>query len=270
MMNAVLFVTLAVTAVMFTGIWLIHVALKDAGIVDYYWGPGFLVIGAIHVANLSATSPAQWVLLAAITLWAIRLVAYLVPRHLRSHDEDGRYRAMRENGGPRYWWTSLFTVFLLQAMLMWIIAAPVHVALRPAASTPPEGLAAVLFWAGLVIFATGLAIETVADRQLAAGKALLPAGTPVTEGLWSLSRHPNYLGEMVLWWGLGLSAFALSGSMLAFVGPGVLSGVIAAVSIPLTEAHLRRTRPAYEDYARRVPALIPGFAPRGRERQAAE
>jgi steroid 5-alpha reductase family enzyme len=177
---------------------------------------------------------------------------------------------MRENGGPRYWWTSLFTVFLLQAMLMWIIAAPVHVALAPAASGPPAGINAVLFWAGIAIFAAGLAIETVADRQLAAGKILMPAGTPFAEGLWNLSRHPNYLGELLLWWGLGLSAFALSGSLLAFVGPGVLSGVMMAVSIPLTEAHLRRTRPAYEDYARRVPALIPGFAPRGRERQAAE
>lgn len=270
MMNAVLFVTLALSAAVFTGIWLIHVAMKDAGIVDYYWGPGFAVIGVLHVATNPEPSAAQWIFLSAVILWAARLAAYLVPRHLRSHGEDGRYRAMRENGGKNYWWTSLFTVFLLQAMLMWIIAAPVHAALGQAASAPPAGMAALLFPAGLMVFAAGLATETIADRQLAAGKISVPAGTPVSTGLWGLSRHPNYLGEMMLWWGLGLSAFALSGSPLAFIGPGVLTAVMMAVSIPLTEAHLRRTRPGYEEYVRSVPTLIPGAAPRGGNRQAAE
>jgi len=270
MMNAVLFVTLAVTAAVFTGIWLIHVGLKDAGIVDYYWGPGFAVIGAIHVIAAPETTAEQWVFLFAVTLWAVRLAAYLIPRHLRSHEEDGRYRAMRENGGRRFWWASLFTVFLLQAALLWIIAAPVHAALSPAAAMPPTGVAAFQFWAGLVIFAIGLAIEATADRQLAAGKAALPYGMPVSGGLWGLSRHPNYLGEIILWWGLGLSAYALSGSPLAFIGPVVLTSVMLAVSIPLTEAQLLRTRPAYEEYAQRVPALIPGLAPRRRGRHPAE
>ena len=258
-MDAPLWMTFIITCVAFTGIWLINVATRDAGSIDYYWGPGFAVIGAVHVAFNDATTALQWVFLAAVTLWALRLAIQLVPRHHSSHAEDGRYRAMRETGGESWWWASLFKVFLLQAVLLWIIAAPVHIALGGTALAEPL---AGLFWLGIAIYAVGLAVEWTADRQLAHGKRVAavagagPETSMVTTGLWGLSRHPNYVGEIVLWWGLGLSAFALTGNALVFIGPALLTAVIAGVSLPLTEQHMDRTRPAYAQYKARVPALL--------------
>ncbi len=258
-MDAPLWTTFLITCVAFTAIWLINVATRDAGAIDYYWGPGFAVIGAVHVAFNAGATALQWVFLAAVAFWAARLALQLVPRHHSSHAEDGRYRAMRETGGPSWWWASLFKVFLLQAVLLWIIAAPVHIALGGTPLAQPLGA---LFWIGIALYALGLAIEWIADRQLAHGKTVAtaagaePETSMVTTGLWGLSRHPNYVGEIVLWWGLGLSAFALSGSALVFVGPALLAAVIAGVSMPLTEQHMERTRPTYAEYKARVPALV--------------
>lgn len=256
-MGASLTVTLFVTCIAFTGIWLINVLTKDAGVIDYYWGPGFAVIALVHISFHGATGLHQWLLLAAVVLWAARLAGHLVHRHHGSTQEDGRYRAMRDSGGPSFWWTSLFTVFLLQATLLWLIAAPMHVAFAPGAG---ENVMAGLYWLGLAIFGLGIAIEWIADRQLANGKRAVARNEPetslVTDGLWGISRHPNYLGEIALWWGLALSAYAISGHAIAFAGPALLTLVIAAVSLPLTEQHMVRTRPDYAAYMARVPALI--------------
>jgi steroid 5-alpha reductase family enzyme len=255
-MTVALYITLALTVSIFIGIWPIHVRLTDAGIIDYYWGPGFVVIGAVHVAINPHVSIYQLLFLVAVLSWAARIAAYLILRHRRAGSEDGRYRAMREAGGANFWWTSLFTIFLLQAVLMWIIAAPVHLALGAGAGATPQGTGAALYWGGLILFGGGLALETVADSQLARGRTA-DAGTTFAGGLWRLSRHPNYLGEMTVWWGLGFSAFGLSGSPLALAGPAALTAVMIGVPMPLTEAHLRRSRNDYDAYAARVPALLP-------------
>ena len=195
-MEASLITTFAVTCVAFTGIWLINVLTEDAGVIDYYWGPGFAVIALVHVGLHGIDRFHQWLMLAAIVLWSARLALHLVRRHHSATQEDGRYRAMREAGGSSFWWVSLFTVFLLQATLLWLIAAPVHIAFALDAG---ESVSSGLFWLGMAVFAIGFAIEWIADVQLASGKHVLARNEPetalVTDGLWGFSRHPNYLGE---------------------------------------------------------------------------
>ncbi|WP_349364284.1 MAG: DUF1295 domain-containing protein [Roseitalea porphyridii] len=255
-MEASLFVTFALTCVAFTGIWLINVLTEDAGVIDYYWGPGFSVIALVHVWFHGIGGAYQAVLLAAVLAWSARLAIHLVRRHHGSVHEDGRYRAMRESGGPSWWWASLFKVFLLQAVLLWLIAAPLHVAFL----ADPSEVATVAFIVGMAVYGIGLAIEWIADVQLATGKRVTGAAGPetgmVTDGLWGISRHPNYLGEIILWWGVGIAAFAISGSLLALAGPALLTLVMRFVSLPLTEQHMMRTRPDYAAYMERVPALI--------------
>lgn len=255
--------TLLITCVVFTGIWLIHVSKEDAGVIDFYWGPGFFVIGAVTWLIHGPSSIWHALFLGAIAVWAIRLTWYLGRRHMSAENEDGRYREMRDAGGPNYWWTSLFKVFLLQAVILWIIAAPVHVAMRSGVS---EGFSVVLFSAGIVLFVIGFVVESVADAQLSKLKAHRnhrdAAPQLIEAGLWARSRHPNYLGEMILWWGLGLCAFTLSGSFVALIGPALLTAVMVGITIPLTEAWLEKSRPAYDDYRSRVPILLPKLSAR--------
>ena len=150
-MEAPLATSLAIACIAFTGLWLINVATRDAGIVDYYWGPGFAVIGGVHVLMTGMEGTAQWILMAAIVLWAFRLAVHLIRRHGGSTSEDARYAAMRESGGPAWWWVSLFKVFLLQGILQWMIAAPVHTGFSAAALGATPGP---LFWAGMVLVST--------------------------------------------------------------------------------------------------------------------
>ena len=266
-MDASLTMTLAISCLAFTGIWLINVMTEDAGVIDYYWGPGFSVIALVHAAMHGVSTSYQWIILAAVVIWSARLAGHLVHRHHGAVREDGRYRAMRESGGPSWWWASLFKVFLLQAVLLWLIAAPLHVAFRAGGA---ETVSAGLFWAGMAVFALGFAIEWIADIQLANGKRALGSTAPETgivrNGLWGISRHPNYVGEIILWWGLGIAAFAVSGSLIALTGPAILTAVMAGVSMPLTEQHMLRSRPGYAAYMERVPALI-GRPRRARGRQ---
>lgn len=255
-MDAALTITLVITCLCFTGIWLINVMTRDAGVIDYYWGPGFAVIAAVHLYIHGSGSVHEWILFAAVCIWAFRLAYYLVGRHHNSTSEDGRYLEMRENGGPNFWWTSLFKVFLLQAVLLWMIASPLHVAFG-AQATANSGL----FAAGIMLYLGGFAFEWIADKQLARGKQDAEdagfSNSLYVRGLWGKSRHPNYFGELTIWWGLAIAAFAISNAWIAFIGPAILTLVMRYVSIPLTEQHMLRTRVDYAAYVKTVPMLIP-------------
>ncbi|MDQ0316053.1 DUF1295 domain-containing protein [Amorphus orientalis] len=247
-------VTFLITLLMFTLMWRIHVGKEDAGVVDYYWGSGFAVIAFAELALAGAASPAALAIAGAVVLWAARLTLHLAQRDNRSHGEDPRYRRMRETVGPSFWWRSLFTVFLLQGVLQWLIAAPVHAALL----FPAEAAETALVVAGLCLFAVGLAIEWIADRQLARHRADSEiARTTLASGLWAWSRHPNYFGEAVLWFGLAIAAYGVSGALWAFAGPVLLTLVMVTVSAPLTERHLLDARPDYAAYRARTSAFVP-------------
>jgi steroid 5-alpha reductase family enzyme len=253
-MDPFLMTSLVVTLIAFTAIWLIHVPLEDAGVVDYYWGPGFAVIGWTGLAFGAEGSGSKLLLLCAITLWAVRLAAQLIMRHRLMQGEDSRYLKMRQNGGPQWWWRSLYKVFLLQAVILWLVATPVHAIV----GAPADASLSFLGYAGMALFLVGMGLESVADWQLYRHRLAGRAGREtLSSGLWAYSRHPNYLGEIILWFGLGFAAFDLSGAWWAMAGPAALAAVIRLVSLPLTEEHLMASRSDYADYAARTPILLP-------------
>ncbi|MBC7279970.1 DUF1295 domain-containing protein [Hoeflea sp.] len=253
-MDSFLLTSLALTLIAFTAIWLIHVPLKDAGLVDYYWGPGFAVIGWTGLMLGAEASPVKLLLLAAISIWSVRLAGQLIMRHRLMAGEDARYARMRAEGGPHWWWQSLYKVFLPQAVILCIVATPVYALL----DAPASAQLSLPGYIGLIAFVIGLLIEAIADWQLYRHRLQGKAGhQTLSSGLWAYSRHPNYFGEILLWFGLGLAAHDLSGVWWTFMGPVVLALVIRFVSLPLTERHLNASRTDYAPYAGRTPALIP-------------
>lgn len=255
---AALSTTLTLTVVVFSLLWLIHVRIRDAGIVDYWWGLGFAAIAWTAVAFTDGLSPLQLFVTAAVTFWAVRLTAHMAWRHqAKGRVEDRRYAEMRARGGPNWWRTNLVTVFWLQALLQWVLAAPIlALILRPA--TPLSSAETALAVIGLVLFAIGFAVEVVADAQLARFSAD-PAnkGRLYTGGLFAWSRHPNYFGEALLWWGLSIAASAGSGAWWTLAAPAALTLLLLRVSgLPLLEPHLAR-RPGWAAYAARTPAFLP-------------
>lgn len=245
-----------ITLLAFVVLWAVHVPMKNAGVVDFYWGPGFAVIGLFYLSGSEGFSNAQSLFLLLICIWAVRLSFYLVARFATHTTEDRRYSAMRRNGGEHFWWRSLFTIFVLQAFIMWIIATPLHVALLiENDQTAINGLVI----AGTVLFSLGLAFESVADRQLSKFKETSSGeDSLLTTGLWAWSRHPNYFGEAVLWWGLGLIAFSISGSPWSFAGPAILTAVMIGVSGVLTDKHMAESRKQkYASYFQSTSAFLP-------------
>jgi steroid 5-alpha reductase family enzyme len=246
---------LAVTLAAFAMLWRLSLRKQDCSVVDLYWGFGFAVIGWIEAALVGQWTAHRVLFLLLVTAWAVRLGVHLVRRHGAAEAEDPRYAAMR-SADPAGWpKRSFWMVFMLQAVVMWLVATPVHFAL---AASPAGEVAQAFVTAGIVVFLAGFALETAADLQIVRFKAD-PAnrGRLLTTGLFAWSRHPNYFGETVLWWGLGLFAFGLSGSLWAFAGPALLTWLLIKVSgIPPLEAHLSE-RPGFADYAARTSPFIP-------------
>ncbi len=238
----------------FVLLWLLSLVLGNAGIVDIFWGPGFVVAGIFYLMTLSEEPTSRGVLVVALaTLWAARLALHIGIR-FSGAPEDFRYRKWREDAGPNFWWISLLKVFLLQAVLLWIVSSPLLLAQLEG---PGSELSATDF-IGITLFVIGFAIEAIADRQLTRFKAdSANSGRILRTGLWSRSRHPNYFGEAVLWWGIGLLALP-TGGWLSLVGPVLITFLLMKVSgVALLDAALVDRRPGYADYIRSTPAFFP-------------
>ena len=252
-MTAVLVATAIAAVLSFTLLWLISLAVRDSSIVDPFWGPSFVIAAWTAYVVSDAPGTRGLVVAALVTIWGLRLGVHLATRNL-GKGEDFRYQAFRRRWGSRYWIVSLGTVFLLQAALMWIVSLPVQVAMVDGG---PLGSVAIV---GLVVWAVGLFFETVGDWQLRRFKRE-PAsrGTVMDRGLWGYTRHPNYVGDFMVWWGHFLVAVAAWGSVWTVIGPIVMSTLLLRVSgVTLLEKSLTRTRPGYEEYVRRTNAFFPG------------
>jgi steroid 5-alpha reductase family enzyme len=185
--------------------------------------------------------------------WGLRLGGYLAKRNI-GHGEDWRYKAMRKKKGARFGLISLVTVFGLQGVLMWVVSLPVMFGNSDA--TPGVGPLAVI---GVMVWAVGLSFEAVGDWQLAKFKKdPNNAGKVMQTGLWSLTRHPNYFGDALLWWGIGIVGAETGTGVIGFIGPVVMTVFLLRVSgVPMLERSLMKRREGYAEYAARTSAFIP-------------
>lgn len=258
---------LGVVAVLMTGLWLVSLVVRDASIVDIFWGMAFIaIVWAQYAQSWLMQGPAcgdncaePWppanalIVPILVTIWGLRLSLYLAWRNL-GKGEDQRYIRMRERIGPRFALISLFVVFLLQALLAWVVALPAQVATQTLELDPWSPLAV----AGIALWAVGLAFETVGDLQLAAFKRdPRNKGQVMDRGLWRYTRHPNYFGDFCVWWGIFLIAASL-GAWWTVIGPILMSILLIRVSgAGLLERTIGERRPAYADYARRTSGFFP-------------
>ena len=232
-------------------LWLLSLRLKDASIADIFWGPGIAGVADIAAWLGGSSGPRTSAILLLVNLWAFRLAAHIWVRH---RGEDRRYAEMRQHFGRNWWWLSLIQVFLLQAILIWFIPAPLVAALLY--SHRPMGW---MDYAGIALAAAGLIFETLADSQLAAFRADPDNRNLVMDrGLWAWSRHPNYFGECVLWWGFFLIGYGASRQTWLLLAPVLVTALLLKISgVSLMEETIASRRPGYADYKRRVSAFIP-------------
>jgi steroid 5-alpha reductase family enzyme len=234
-------------------LWVASLAARDASLADRFWGPGFVVVAALGAACGAGAPSRRLLVLALVAIWGLRL-GWHIHRRNRGHGEDPRYAAMRARHGERFAWVSLFTVFLLQGALLLVVALP----LVAAATAPTPPALGALDAAAVAVWLVGFLFEAVGDAQLARFKAD-PAnrGLVMDRGLWRYTRHPNYFGDALLWWGLFLFAAAV-GSWWTAAGPALMTWLLLRVSgVALLEMGLAASRPGYADYVARTSAFLP-------------
>ncbi|HSJ28044.1 MAG TPA: DUF1295 domain-containing protein [Acidimicrobiia bacterium] len=246
----ILLAAAAAIALLMVTVWVVSLVVRDASIVDIVWGAGFVVVAWVAIWRRGGPDPRSLLVAVLTTVWGLRLSGYLAWRNL-GKGEDFRYQAMRRRHGDRFPLVSLATVFGLQGLLMWVVSLPVQVAAG-------DGLN-VLDWVGAAVWLAGISFEATGDAQLARFKAdPANAGKVLDAGLWRYTRHPNYFGDFLVWWGLYLVAVA-GGGWWAIVGPLVMSALLIRYSgAGLLEKTIATRRPGYEEYTKRTNAFFPG------------
>jgi steroid 5-alpha reductase family enzyme len=254
-----LLAALVAALALMTLVWLASLRARDVSLVDRWWGPGFAVAAWTWVLTQGAFTPRALAIAALVTIWGARL-GWHITRRNRGHGEDPRYAAMRARAPRSFAWTSLVTVFALQAVILWVVALPLWAATRPDAPASPRPLDAL----ALALWLVGLTFEAVGDAQLAAFKRD-PAnrGRVMDRGLWAWTRHPNYFGDATLWWGLGLFALATPGAWWTLIGPLLMTTLLVRVSGVALLERAMATRPGYAEYVARTSSFLPRPPRRG-------
>ena len=240
-------------------LWLLSLFLKNSSIVDIFWGIGFVITfwaGTLLVPD--ELSPRVTLLGIIVAIWGLRLSLHIFQRNY-GQPEDFRYAKWRHEEGSAWWWRSFFKVFLLQGVLLWIISIPLL-------ATQTSASDSALSWldlTGAFLWLTGFAFEAGGDYQLARFRTN-PAnkGKLLTTGFWSITRHPNYFGDAVQWWGSYLIAFA-SGAWWTIISPITMTFLLRKVSgVAMLEKTLKDTKPGYGEYIATTPVFFPRILPR--------
>jgi len=245
-----------------TALWIFSLILRNSSIVDPMWGMGLVLSNWIAFGlSVDGFQARKWLISILITIWGVRLSVHLLRRNW-GKGEDFRYRQWREEAGPRWWWYSFFKVFLIQGLVMCVLAtAP---ALANFSSSPAE--LTILDLLAIPVWATGFFFEAVGDWQLSRFLAD-PAnrGRLLKTGLWRYTRHPNYFGEATMWWGHYLVAISTPGGFLTILSPALITFLLLRVSgVTLLEKSMVETKPGYKEYVESTSAFIPWFPRRKR------
>ena len=250
-------VALGAVLTMGTLLWLLSLRLRDASIVDIFWGPFFLLQAVIYAAlRPDGFDGRQLLVLALVAVWSVRLATHIAARHA-GKGEDERYARWRTQHGAAWPVRSLFQVFILQGVLAWMIGAPLLVSM-----SSPEGWG----WldaAGVALWLIGFVFEAVGDYQLTAFiRDPANRGRTMRRGLWRYSRHPNYFGDAAQWWGLWLIASSAGGPW-TILAPVLMTVLLVRVSgVGLLERTIADRREGYAEYMRTTSAFIP-LPPKG-------
>ncbi|MFC1622120.1 DUF1295 domain-containing protein [Patescibacteria group bacterium] len=248
------FLSVAVFTLLYMTLWfLISLLLKRNDIADIAWGLGFIFICG-YLNFLGYRSNHFYLVAILTTLWGIRLAAHIFLR-MRSKKEDFRYKKWREEWGKSVLLRSYFQVFILQGTFMYLISfSAIISALNTSSNLTP------LSFLGVIIWCIGFYFEAVGDLQL---KRFISKssnkGRIMTEGLWRYTRHPNYFGEVVQWWGIFFTVVCLPLGIVALVSPLTISFLILKVSgIPMLEKKYGGKQ-EFNKYKENTNAFFPWF-----------
>lgn len=233
-------------------IWfIISIIQKRNDVADIAWGLGFVVIAATMLTK-GAVQPATILLAVMIILWGLRLTVHIAARSSKKA-EDFRYANWRRSWGKSFYLRSYFQVYVLQGFLMVVISLPIFIA-----KSSPAGPITATTLVGIVIWLIGMTFETISDYQLRQFLRNRKDPSEIMQtGLWKYSRHPNYFGEVLLWWGIFICGLSLQNGWWGIISPLTITYLLLFVSgIPMLEAKYEE-HPKFQAYKARTSAFFP-------------
>ena len=249
------YLTLALLLWAYMSLWFVISLVKGRNdVADVAWGLGFVLLAWTSFFLSRASGTAGILVGILVSVWGLRLAWHIHARN-RGKAEDYRYMAWRLEWGKWFYARSYLQVYLLQGALLFLIALPVLIINRVAGGT-----LGFLGGIGVGVWLFGFIFESVGDAELARfAKDPRNRGKILQSGLWRYTRHPNYFGEVVQWWGIGLVALGVARSWVGMIGPLTITILILKISgIPMLERKMAEN-PDFADYKRRTSVFVPRF-----------
>ncbi len=240
-------------------VFICSMLMNNSSVYDPYWSVAPVLIALFYSRWLSLHLSALQIAMAAlIVVWSFRLTANFLRRWSGISHEDWRYVSLRNRTGNLYWLVSFLGIHFLPTIVVFVGCIPLYFAF----TNGPIGFTAIST-IGILVTAGAIILESVADLQMDSFLKKQDQSYHVYDrGLWGVVRHPNYLGEILFWWGIWLFSLAASPGVWTIIAPVLMTVLFIAVSIPMIERRLSQRRDSYEEYRKRVPALLP--LPKGR------
>ena len=234
------------------GGWLLSLKKNNVTHVDIMWSL-FFVLNTLYFYTAFTPSLRSTLILFLVLLWGLRLSVYLAIRNW-GKSEDARYLKIRQNNEPNFRYKSAYIIFGFQSILAWIVGSILFMAIEN--DHPLTWLDSL----GLLITLCGIIYESIADYQLMQFKNdIKNRGKLLQSGLWKLSRHPNYFGEILVWWGFFITTL-VTGIHFNLIAPLLMTFLILRFSgVTLLEANLIKKFNGYDDYQKKVNTIIPRF-----------
>jgi steroid 5-alpha reductase family enzyme len=227
--------------------------IKNNAIVDIFWGPGFGLVALVSFFYYMPLSSAHLIFLAMILAWAIRLGAHIYIKN-KGKGEDFRYAKWRQEWGAQEPVRALLQIYLLQGSIMFVMSMVIVFIFSKSQNDVAFRW---LHLMGILIFTVGFLMETIADKQKSDFKKLNPTGKIMQSGIWKYSRHPNYVGEVILWFGLFIYSIPSGYGYLGLLSFAIIFYLIRFVSgVPMLEK-AKENNAEYQAYAQKTPIFFP-------------
>jgi steroid 5-alpha reductase family enzyme len=245
-----LFLNCLLIVIVYATIWFgISVYKNRNDIADIAWGLGYILI-CLFLFLTNENSILAIIVYSMICFWGVRLSVHIYRRNSKKN-EDFRYKKWRDEWGKHFFLRSYFQVYLLQAMFLLVIISPVFLL----ATTPNATISSISVF-GMLIWSIGFFFQAVGDYQLSQFVKTTESEVLKT-GLWKYSRHPNYFGEILMWWGVFIAVLPLENSIYFIISPATISFLLIYVSgVPMLESK-QKNNPAYQQYAKETNVLFP-------------
>tara|TARA_B100001741_G_C16471371_1_gene560201 strand:+ start:52 stop:825 length:774 start_codon:yes stop_codon:yes gene_type:complete len=233
-----------------TILWFSTLKIKRADFIDIYWGPSFFLSALLIFFLHQNFTLSNYIILILVGVWGFRLALYLFSRNIKKN-EDKRYVKIRGSIGNIGLY---FITYMIQVILIGIVSLPIQLLMMQTEFNNINLFSLV----GVMICILGIVIESIADHQMTKFKAKPNnKGKLMNKGLWQYSRHPNYFGDSMFWWGIFLFSYGYTSNLMMAISPIIMTYFLIKISgVSLLERQLKHKKEGYEEYINNTSSFI--------------